>query len=219
MAGGCDVLVSGGLVLGALVSGGLLTSGVVLTGGCDVLLSGGLVLLLGLFTSLCGMLLPALLQSDEIIFTSVTAIEFELELEDEGVVLLAVPAVLAEPLVVPVTSMTCPTWSDSFELSPVSEYVVPEVLSVRVKLPFEPLRQPWIVWLLPVVVCEVLVVVVVVVWLGLVDGVWATATDTASSRIDVRSTTFLMQFLRRFFLPVGVQLPLPNLGGVLLQPS
>ena len=74
---------------------------------------------------------------------------------------------------------------------------------------------------MPVVVCEVLVVVVVVVWLGSgeLDGVWATATVTASSRIDVRSTAFLMQFLRRFFLPVGVQLPLPNRGVVLLETS
>lgn len=77
---------------------------------------------------------------------------------------------------------------------------------------------------MPVLVCVVLVDVVVVVVLGfceleLDDGVWATATDTANSRIDVRSTAFLMQFLRRFFLPVGVQLSLPRCGGVLLKTS
>jgi hypothetical protein len=118
---------------------GVVVSGVVLTGGCEVLgevlVSGGLVLLLGLLTSLCGMLLPALLQSDEIIFTSpLTLIVFELE--DEGVVLddgvlVLVPALLADPLV-PVTAMTWPTWSASFDVSPWSEYVVPVALSVSV---------------------------------------------------------------------------------------
>ena len=99
------VLVSGGLLL---VSGGLVVSGVVLTGGCDVLgdvlVSGGFVLLLGLFTSLCGMLLPALLQSDEIIFTLLTLRVFELE--DEGFAApAAVPVALPLPDVVPVTEI------------------------------------------------------------------------------------------------------------------
>jgi hypothetical protein len=40
---------------------------------------------------------------------------------------------------------------------------VPEVLSVNVKLPDEPLRQPWKIWLLQLVVWDVLLVVVVVV--------------------------------------------------------
>jgi hypothetical protein len=141
LAGGCEVLgevelgellVSGGLVL---LLGLLVVSGVVLTGGCEVL--GDVVLLLGLFTSLCGMLLPALLQSDEIIFTSPLTLSV-FELEDEGVVLLddgvlvLVPALLADPLLVPVTEITWPTWSASFDVSPWSEYVVPDVLSVSV---------------------------------------------------------------------------------------
>ncbi len=181
LAGGCDVLLLGGvLVLGELlVSGGLVlllglvVSGeVLLTGGCEVLgevellggveVLGDVVLLLGLFMSLCGMLLPALLQSDEIIFTSVTLIVFELD--DEGFELpVAVPALLPDAFELPVTAIMWPTWSCNFEVSPWSEYEVPVVLSVSVKLPDEPLRQPWTVWLLPVVVCEVLVVVVVVV--------------------------------------------------------
>jgi hypothetical protein len=134
LAGGCEVLgellVSGGLVL---LLGLLLVSGVVLTGGCEVL--GEVELLLGLFTSLCGMLLPALLQSDEIIFTSpLTFSVFELEAEDEGVVVLVavLPALLPDALEVPVTEITWPTWSASFDVSPWSEYVVPDVLSVSV---------------------------------------------------------------------------------------
>jgi hypothetical protein len=139
LAGGCEVLgevelgellVSGGLVL---LLGLLVVSGVVLTGGCEVL--GDVVLLLGLFTSLCGMLLPALLQSDEIIFTSpLTFSVFELEAEDEGVVVLVavLPALLPDALEVPVTEITWPTWSASFDVSPWSEYVVPDVLSVSV---------------------------------------------------------------------------------------
>jgi hypothetical protein len=134
LAGGCEVLgellVSGGLVL---LLGLLVVSGVVLTGGCEVL--GEVELLLGLFTSLCGMLLPALLQSDEIIFTSpLTFSVFELEAEDEGVVVLVavLPALLPDALEVPVTEITWPTWSASFDVSPWSEYVVPDVLSVSV---------------------------------------------------------------------------------------
>ena len=70
------------------------------------------------------------------------------------------------------------------------------------------------VWLPLVVVCDVLVVVVVVVVWGLeldpeVDGVCATATVTANSRMDASNTAFLMQLLRRY-LPLGVHAPLPR---------
>ena len=122
------VVVSGGL----LASGGvvlldellelvlLLTSllgGVVLLAGGVVVL--GAVLLLGLFTSLCG-IVPVLLQSDEIIFTLLTLIVFELE--DDGFVLpAAVPVALPLPELVPVTWIMCPTCSVRLEVSPVSE--------------------------------------------------------------------------------------------------
>lgn len=79
-------------------------------------------------------------------------------------------------------------------------------------MPDEPLRQPCTVWLPFVVVCDVLVVVVVVVLWGVVpelDGVCATATVTASSRMDVSNTAFLMQLLRR----------LPALGRAALSQS
>jgi hypothetical protein len=97
-------VVSGGLVLllGLDVSGGvvLLAGGVVVLGEVLVL---GDVLLLGLFTSLCGTE-PVLLQSDEIIFTLLTVIEFELE--DDGLALpAAVPVALPLPEVVPATSI------------------------------------------------------------------------------------------------------------------
>lgn len=41
----------------------------------------------------------------------------------------------------PHTLTSCPTWSDSLEVSPASWYLVPAA-SVRVKLPAEPFRQP-----------------------------------------------------------------------------
>jgi hypothetical protein len=94
-----EVLLGEVAVLLEVVSGGT----VLVAGGCVVLL--GDVLLLGLFTSLCGIvpvLLPVLVQSDEIIFTLLTLSVFELE--DEGLVLpLAVPVALPLPEVDPVT--------------------------------------------------------------------------------------------------------------------
>jgi len=108
------------LLLGAVLLELLLTSllgGVVLLAGGVVVL--GVVELLGLFTSLCG-IVPVLLQSDEIIFTLLTLIV--LELEDDGLVLPA--AVLVEfalPELVPVTWIMCPTCSERLDVSPVSE--------------------------------------------------------------------------------------------------
>ncbi len=93
-------------VLLELVLGGSLVLG-------DVLVLGGCVVLLGLFTSPCGMvpvvpLVPVPVQSDEIIFTLLTLRAFELE--DEGLVLpVAVPAALPLGEVVPVTWIRCPT--------------------------------------------------------------------------------------------------------------
>jgi hypothetical protein len=100
------VLVSGGLVLvlGLVMSGVVLLDGGVVVLG-DVLLLGEELLVLGLFTSLCGMepvLLPVPLQSAEIIFTLLTLIEFELE--DDGLALpAAVPVALPLPEVEPIT--------------------------------------------------------------------------------------------------------------------
>jgi hypothetical protein len=79
----------------------------------------------------------------------------------------------------PIMRTWWPTWSLNFEVSPASCQVFP-LVSVKVKLPDEPFRQPSMVELLPVEVCVVCVVVVVVEevesgvddWLGLVeDGV------------------------------------------------
>jgi hypothetical protein len=129
-------------VLLELVGGWLVLGEVLLLG--DVL-----ELLLGLFTSLCGIvpvLLPLALQSDEIIFTLLTVRVFELE--DDGLVLpLAVPVALPLPEVDPVTWTIWPTCGERLEVSPCRDHVVPLVLSVRVKLPDDPLRQPWTVWL------------------------------------------------------------------------
>lgn len=124
-----DVLLLGGVLGEELL--GLFTSGVVeLLGGVlvlgDVLLLGGWVELLGLETSLCGMV-PAALQSEEIIFTLLTLMV--LELEDEGVVLLVDGLVLlgvapdAEllPELLPVTWIIWPTWAERLEVSPCSE--------------------------------------------------------------------------------------------------
>jgi hypothetical protein len=131
LCGIAELVVSGGL-LALDVSGGvvlldellelvlLLTSllggVVVLAGGVAVL---GAVLLLGLFTSLCG-IVPVLLQSDEIIFTLLTLIV--LELEDDGLVLpAAVPVAFPLAELVPVTWIMCPTCSERLDVSPASE--------------------------------------------------------------------------------------------------
>jgi hypothetical protein len=127
LAGGV-LLLGGVLVLGDVLVLGLFTSldgGAVLLLGLFTSLDGGVVLLLGevellgLLTSLCGMLLPVPLQSVEIIFTLLTLIV--LELEDEGLVLPdAVPVALPLAEFVPVTWIRWPTCSDRFDVSPCS---------------------------------------------------------------------------------------------------